>query len=155
MEVLRAEIARSNRTMRPFAVLFLDMNGLKRINDRWGHLVGSRALARLADTLRTSSRTIDTPARFGGDEFAIVLPETGEEGGHVVLRRICDRLAADPDKPALSVSGGVAIFPRDGDSPTLLLRAADKLLYDAKARAAAARKAAPPAADVQKTGTLF
>jgi diguanylate cyclase (GGDEF)-like protein len=154
IEVLRAEIARSNRTRRPFAVLFLDMNGLKRINDRYGHLVGSRALTRVADTLRTSTRTIDTPARFGGDEFAVVLPETAADGGQIVLRRICDRLASDTDKPVLSVSGGVAVCPRDGDSPTLLLRAADKLLYEAKSRSAAERRAAAKA-DTEKTGTLF
>jgi diguanylate cyclase (GGDEF)-like protein len=155
IEVMRTEIARSRRTSRPFAVVFLDMDGLKRINDRHGHLAGSRALTRLADLLRTSTRSLDTPARYGGDEFAIVLPETGEEGGRVVLARIADRLAADPAKPTLSISGGVAAFPRDGDSPTLLLRAADKLLYEAKARSTAARKAAgAPPAD-QRTGTLF
>jgi diguanylate cyclase (GGDEF)-like protein len=132
------------------------MNGLKRINDRHGHLVGSRALSRVAETLRTSSRSIDTPARFGGDEFAIVLPETGEEGGHVVLKRVCDKLAADTDRPRISVSGGVAVFPRDGDSPTLLLRAADKLLYEAKSRGAPERKSSTASRQtVEKTGTLF
>jgi diguanylate cyclase (GGDEF)-like protein len=155
IEVLRAEIARSNRTKRPFAVLFIDMNGLKRVNDRYGHLAGSRALARLAETLKMSSRSTDTPARFGGDEFAVVLPETEEEGGHIVLRRVTDRLLRDPSRPLISISGGVAVFPRDGDSPTLLLQAADKLLYEAKPRAAAARKTATVESDIPKTGTLF
>ncbi len=156
IEVLRAEVARSGRTKRPFAVLFVDMNGLKRINDKHGHLAGSRALCRVAETLRRSCRTTDTPARFGGDEFAIVLPETGEEGGHLVLDRVAERLAADPDRPKVSVSGGVAVFPRDGDSPTLLLRAADQALYEAKARTSAARKAAADVkTDERKTGTLF
>jgi diguanylate cyclase (GGDEF)-like protein len=153
LEVLRGEIARSQRTRRPFAVLFVDMNGLKRINDKHGHLVGSRALCRLSDTLRRSCRNTDTPARYGGDEFAIVLPETGEEGGRLVLRRVCDRLAADNDKPAVSVTGGVAVYPRDGDSPTLLLRAADQVLYRAKSELAARRAAVKP--QTLKTGTLF
>jgi diguanylate cyclase (GGDEF)-like protein len=153
LEVLRAEIARSQRTKRPFAVLFVDMNGLKRINDKHGHLVGSRALCRLADTLRRSCRNTDTPARYGGDEFAIVLPETGDEGGRLVLRRVCDRLAADNDKPAVSVTGGVAVYPRDGESPTLLLRAADQVLYRAKSELAARRAAVKP--ETLKTGTLF
>ncbi len=156
IEVLRGEIARSSRTKRPFAVLFVDMNGLKRINDKYGHLAGSRALCRVAETLRRSCRTIDTPARFGGDEFAIVLPETGDEGGQLVLGRVAERLAADKDKPSVSVSGGVAVFPRDGDTPTLLLRAADQSLYEAKSRDAAARKApAEPKAEERRTGTLF
>jgi diguanylate cyclase (GGDEF)-like protein len=155
LEVLKIEIARSNRTGRPFAVLFVDMNGLKKLNDKYGHLAGSRALCRIADTLRQSCRQIDTPARFGGDEFALVLPETGEAGGQVVLRRINDRLAAEPGQVAVTVSGGVAVFPRDGDSPTLLLRAADKLLYRAKAENAAGRRRAADDVDERKTGTLF
>jgi diguanylate cyclase (GGDEF)-like protein len=136
LEVMKTEIARSRRTGRPFTVLLLDLDGLKRINDRYGHLAGSRALCRVADVLRRSTRETDVASRFGGDEFAIVLPESDDVGGSAVLARVADRLALENASPVLSVSGGHAVFPRDGDSPTLLLRAADARLYAAKHRTA-------------------
>jgi len=81
------------------------------------------------------SRKIDTPARFGGDEFALVLPETGQVQANLVARRICHSLANDGREPKLSVSVGVAIYPKDGDKVDSLLGAADAALYAMKARA--------------------
>jgi diguanylate cyclase (GGDEF)-like protein len=140
VEVLGAEIGRSNRTDEPLAVVFFDMDGLKRINDELGHLIGSRAVCRFAETLRASCRTTDTAARYGGDEFVALLPDTDEEGARVVIRRVVERLAEDPDKPQLSSSAGVAIYPRDGGTPTTLLSAADRALYAVKAQKATSRK---------------
>jgi diguanylate cyclase (GGDEF)-like protein len=106
---------------------------LKQVNDRFGHLVGSQALCRLADVLCICSRSMDTPARFGGDEFALVLPETGRVPANLVAQRICDNLANDGREPKLSVSIGVAVYPKDGEKLDLLLGAADAALYSMKA----------------------
>jgi len=132
IDVLAAEIRRSGRTGRPFAVLLLDLDGLKKINDAHGHLVGSRALWRLANVLLAQCRTIDTAARYGGDEFAVVLPETGAEPARQVARRISERLANDGEEPSLSVSVGLAVYPQDGEMIESLLGAADRALYAAK-----------------------
>jgi diguanylate cyclase (GGDEF)-like protein/PAS domain S-box-containing protein len=135
VETVDLEINRTERTGREFALLFLDLDGLKKINDRCGHLVGSQALCRLADVLCICSRKIDTPARFGGDEFALVLPESGRTQANLVALRIRNTLANDGGAPKLSVSIGAAVYPKDGDKVDLLLGAADAALYAMKATA--------------------
>jgi diguanylate cyclase (GGDEF)-like protein len=134
ISVLEAEFDRSRRTQRPFSVVLLDMDGLKIINDQYGHLTGSRALVRIGKILRNHSRAIDTAARYGGDEFALVLPEAGKDISSRVVSRIRERLSAEPEHPALAVSAGVAAFPEDGDTPEKLLGAADRALYAMKHR---------------------
>jgi len=134
VETVDSEIKRSERTARGFALLFLDLDGLKQINDRFGHLVGSQALCRLADVLCICSRKVDTAARFGGDEFALVLPETGPMPANLVAQRICDSLVNDGREPKLSVSIGVAVYPDDGANVDSLLGAADAALYATKTR---------------------
>jgi diguanylate cyclase (GGDEF)-like protein/PAS domain S-box-containing protein len=133
-EVLYAEISRSKRTGREFSLLLLDLDGLKAINDRFGHLVGNRALCRLAQILSDCCRSVDTAARQGGDEFALVLPETGIGAATLVARRICELLAKDAQEPALSVSVGVASYPQDAEAIGTLLYAADRALYAMKDR---------------------
>lgn len=133
-EVLEAELQRSRRTGRSFGMLLFDLDGLKKINDRYGHLTGSRAIKRLGFALRSNSRSIDTPARYGGDEFALILPESGENEARQAAVRICEQLAADGEDPAISVSVGMAIYPMDGTTIEKLLSSADKALYSMKGR---------------------
>jgi diguanylate cyclase (GGDEF)-like protein len=140
LDVLTTEIARADRTERPFSVVFFDMDGLKRINDEMGHLMGSRAVCRFAEVLRSACRTTDTPARYGGDEFVAVLSDTDYDGARLVVKRTAERLAGDHDQPRLSVSAGIAVYPRDGGTPTTLLSAADRALYAVKAEKAHARR---------------
>jgi diguanylate cyclase (GGDEF)-like protein/PAS domain S-box-containing protein len=132
-EVLDMEIKRSERTGREFALLLFDLDGLKQINDRYGHLTGSHAICRVADAL-SFCRDIDTAARYGGDEFAVVLPEIGAEAANQVARRICDSIANDGMGPLLSVSVGVAVYPHDGERIEALLRKADVAMHAMKAK---------------------
>jgi diguanylate cyclase (GGDEF)-like protein/PAS domain S-box-containing protein len=141
-EVLHAEICRSKRTGREFSLLLLDLDGLKAINDRFGHLAGDQALCRLAKIMADCCRSIDTAARHGGDEFALVLPETGWVAATLVARRICDLLGEDAEEPALSVSVGVASFPKDAGTIGTLLYAADRALYTMKGKRPTAVRAA-------------
>ena len=133
-EVLHAEICRSKRTGREFSLLLLDLDGLKWINDQFGHLVGSRALCRLAQIVADCCRSVDTAARHGRDEFALVLPETGPAAAALVGQRICELLATDTENPRLSVSVGIAGYPQGADTIGTLLYAADRALYAMKAK---------------------
>lgn len=132
IDALESEIKRSERTRRPFIFLLLDVDGLKKINGVHGHLVGSRALCRLADVLRLYCRSVDTAARYGGDEFALILPEEGAESARHVAHRIAAKLAQDGEEPLLSVSMGIAAWPQDGRTKEALMRAADRDLYEKK-----------------------
>lgn len=131
-EAVESEIKRSERTARAFAVLIFDLNGMKRINGQHGHPAGDCALCRIADIFRSSARSIDTAARYGGDEFAVVLPETGTEEAAAVGRRLCERLSNDHEEPRLSMSVGAAVYPEDGTTNEVLFQAADRALYKMK-----------------------
>jgi len=131
-EVLHAEICRSQRTGREFSLALLDLDGLKQINDRFSHPVGDRALCRLGQILKDSCRSIDTAARHGGDEFALVLPETNGTAATLLARRICELLERETEEPALSVSVGIACYPRNADTIGNLIAAADRALYAMK-----------------------
>jgi diguanylate cyclase (GGDEF)-like protein len=119
-------------------MLFFDLDRLKLLNDRFGHITGSQALCRLADVLFSCCRDIDTPARFGGDEFAVVLPETNAEAAKLVAQRICESVANDDKGPKISASFGIAVYPQDGETIEQLLGQADSALYSMKRQRIAA-----------------
>ncbi|MGE3705862.1 MAG: diguanylate cyclase, partial [Vicinamibacterales bacterium] len=137
-QVLRRETKRASRNGRPLSLLFIDLDGFKAVNDTHGHLCGSRALVEAAAVIRGSARETDVVARFGGDEFALVLPDTGADGAYAVGERIRERLAAHQFLAAdglnlrLTASVGVATLPDAADSSEELMHAADAAMYRVK-----------------------
>ena len=132
IEALQSELERSGRTNRPFSVLLMDLDGLKEINDRYGHQTGTRAICRVAEVLRQHCRAVDTAARYGGDEFSLLLPETSEDAARRVASRIKRHLESSTEQPQLTVSIGVAAHPPSGTSVQHLLESADQELYAQK-----------------------
>ena len=138
-QVLRRETKRAARSGRPLSLLFLDLDGFKGVNDQHGHLAGSKALVEAAEIIRRSARETDIPARFGGDEFAVILPDTARDGAIAVAERIRDRvrtfpfLATDGLTVRLTASIGVATLPDVALSADELLSAADAAMYKVKA----------------------
>ena len=137
-QVLRRETKRASRSGRPLSLLFIDLDGFKAINDSHGHLFGSRALVEAASVIRASARETDIVARFGGDEFALVLPDTGSDGALFVGERIREKIAAwsflqgDGLNISLTVSVGVATLPDVATSAEGLIQAADEAMYAVK-----------------------
>ena len=137
-QVLRRETKRASRSGRPLSLLFIDLDGFKSINDKHGHLFGSRALVEAAGVIRDSARETDIVARFGGDEFALVLPDTGSDGAFFVGERIREKIAAwiflksIGLNISLTVSVGVATLPDVAASAEQLIQAADEAMYAVK-----------------------
>jgi diguanylate cyclase (GGDEF)-like protein len=136
---LAAELRRAARFRRPVSVLMADLDLLREVNNSHGHLAGDAVLRGVADVLRRELRDYDTAARFGGEEFTVLLPETDGERAHAIAERI--RAGVEASEISLAprtgtvratISVGVATFPYDGSSPEDLLDAADTALYRAK-----------------------
>jgi diguanylate cyclase (GGDEF)-like protein len=152
-QVLRRETKRASRSARPLSLLFIDLDGFKGVNDRFGHLCGSRALVEAAAVIRGSARETDVVARFGGDEFAIILPDTGGEGAFSVGARVRERIAGhlflsgEGHNIHLTASVGVATLPDVATSSEELVQAADKAMYAVKASGKNGIQAASAPAD--------
>jgi diguanylate cyclase (GGDEF)-like protein/PAS domain S-box-containing protein len=132
MDSLERELRRAERSHRSFTVMLLDLDDLKRINDRFGHLAGNRALKRLADVMTGQCRATDLAARYGGDEFAVLLIDSDEAMAQHVAQRIEAGVREDEEEPPVRVSIGMAAYPGDGRTAQDLLEAADQELYGRK-----------------------
>lgn len=136
---LELEVKRSERKQQPFALLMLDLDFFKQLNDRYGHHAGDRVLRDLAAILSKDMREVDTVARYGGEEFVIILPETSQPGALFVAQRLrraveqANFLAALPETAErLTISIGIAVFDQDAKSKRELIENADAALYAAK-----------------------
>jgi diguanylate cyclase (GGDEF)-like protein len=139
MSLLEQEILRAARSGRAFALLMLDLDGLKAANDRFGHASGDQLLSAVAETLSGDIRVTDLAARYGGDEFVLLLPETDLAGAMLVADKVridISRLALPHEGQAIrtSVSVGLVTYPDDGRTSTELMRRADLAMYEAKRR---------------------
>ncbi|MCR4346089.1 MAG: diguanylate cyclase [Sulfuricaulis sp.] len=135
---LQEEVQRARRYRRPLSVMMLDIDHFKNVNDRYGHQAGDEVLITVADLIQLNVRPVDAVCRYGGEELAVILPETEEEGVRIVAERIRatveDSITTTPqgDMVHVTVSIGLAIFPGHGDTAAALIQAADQALYTAK-----------------------
>jgi len=152
---LERELARSERTGRGFCLLMIDLDDLKGVNDRYGHLVGDRALRSVGEVIGDGIRRIDTGARFGGDEFVVLLPETDPTGGWVLAEKIRRGVAeagitVDGEQIPTSVSVGLVTYPGEAATIDELLERADEAMYRSK-RSGRDRVTGVPVMDAEGT----
>jgi diguanylate cyclase (GGDEF)-like protein len=136
MRALAREMDRGRRSGSSLAVIMVDVDNLKEYNDRFGHLGGSAALKELAELMHRNTRSVDVVAKYGGDEFCLLLPDAGWEGAETLAERLRAKISEhvfEGDAPRrLTVSMGLAVFPEEGTDPRDLLHQADQRLYAAK-----------------------
>jgi diguanylate cyclase (GGDEF)-like protein len=137
-KTLEAEVYRSARFGYEFTVLFIDLDHFKAVNDTHGHLVGSKLLSEVGYTIKANLRLIDFAFRYGGDEFVVLLPQTGKDSALTVAKRLLDVfrqynfLSADNLNLNVRASIGVASYPEDARSAHEIIRQADEMMYMVK-----------------------
>lgn len=133
VESVRRELARSQRAARPLALVYLDVDDFKLVNDRDGHLAGDDVLRRVAQRLQAECRSYDIGCRYGGDEFCVLLPDGDLAAGREYAQRVLDALARDGGLPAAS-AGVAQAGPDEWPDANGLIGRADQAMYAAKAR---------------------
>ncbi len=136
---IRREVRRSRRYRQTFSLLMLDLDRFKDVNDRHGHVHGDMVLQRVAALIRRTLREADVACRYGGEEFAVIFPQTDRLGAWIVAERVrrlvreaFTELPTGGQEIRMTVSGGISCFPDDGAEPSALIERADETLYHAK-----------------------
>jgi len=129
---LKEELSRASRWKLPLSILFIDVDGMKNINDTYGHLKGDEILQLVAGGIKNSIREMDIAFRYGGDEFAVILPQTSSKQAFIVAERIKEQAKIKAHPYNITLSIGLVSFPEDGDDPRNLLNKADKAMYRVK-----------------------
>ncbi len=131
---IETELQRAARSSVPFSLTIFDIDNLKGLNDTQGHLAGDRALKLAAECIVQECRETDVPCRYGGDEFAILLPDTPKSGAYKLMERIRKNIASKFLKEKVTISGGIATYPNDAKNFDELISFSDRALYFAKAQ---------------------
>ncbi len=147
-ERLNLALAAAKRQQSRVGLMFIDLDGFKAINDRLGHDAGDEVLREVAARLRRTARESDVVARFGGDEFAILAPQSDDSGllslAERVVSNLCQPIALHGEEVSVTASIGLSVYPDSGESPMVLLKLADRAMYSAKKAGKNCVRAAPP-----------
>jgi len=137
LRALSAEVERSKRHGFPLSIMFIDLNKFKKINDQMGHSIGDDVLRKTAEKIKKSVRTTDVIARYGGDEFVLVMPQTDLNSAYKLLNRLTEAISNLEFQGGYSIgiSAGITCFPDDGDNVDNLINLADRRMYENKTKA--------------------